>query len=213
MIRTFGATTVLLFVVTMPLLPASGFAQPKATQPQAPVPPSAKRSPSDPIRSVRTPSARDASPSKRSPSHSEAGPQESDPFLLPTTPAPRCTKHAVLVVQRVGGYRKSPHGLERVWGAPEWRCLRVGERFGPRSLSVEDQPELAFTVRRKLDAKTLEVAFGKGWVVAGEPIAYPSKQNPKRVSTNGECFRMTIFDGGGDLCLRVVAASPSTGKK
>jgi hypothetical protein len=39
----------------------------------------------------------------------------------------------------------------------------------------------------------------------GEPIAYPSKQNPKRVSTEGTCFRMAVFDGGGDLCLRVVA--------
>jgi hypothetical protein len=53
--------------------------------------------------------------------------------------------------------------------------------------------------RRQLVAKTPEVAFGKGWVVMGEPIAYPSMQNPKRVSTEGACFSKAVFDDGGDL--------------
>lgn len=213
MIRTSRAATALCFAATIALLPAAGVARPSATQPQTPASPSAKRSPSEPSRSVGTPSVPDAHPRKRSRHSPEAGLEEPDPFAFPDTPAPRCPKRAVLVVQRVGSYRKVPRGLARVWEAPEWRCLRVGERFGPRSLSADTEPELAFTVRRQVDANTLDVAFGKGWVVMGEPIAYPSKQNPKRVSTQGACFRMAVFDGGGDLCLRVVTALASAGKQ
>lgn len=213
MIPTFKAATALCYVATLSLPPGRLLAQSTAAQPPAPAPPSAKRSPAKPSRSDGTSSAPDANPPRPSLPLPEASPQEPDPFALPDTPAPRCAKRAVLVVQRVGSYRKVPLGLARVWEAPEWRCLRAGDRFGPRSVSVDTQPELAFTVRRKLDAKTLEIAFGKGWVVVGEPIAYPSQQNPKRVSTKGACFRMAVFDGGGDLCLRVVAASPSSARK
>jgi hypothetical protein len=213
MIATIKAATALGFAATLSLPPGRLFAQSTAAQPQALAPPSAKRSPAKPSRSIGTSAAPAAHPPRPSPPLPEASPQEPDPFALPDTAAPRCAKRAVLVVQRVAGYRKVPQGLARVWEAPEWRCLRAGDKFGPRSLSVDTQPDLTFTVRRKLDAKTLEVAFGKGWVVVGEPIAYPSQQNPKRVSTKGACFRMAIFDGGGDLCLRVFAASPSTSKK
>jgi hypothetical protein len=38
-----------------------------------------------------------------------------------------------------------------------------------------------------------------------DPITCPSKQNPKRGSTKGACYRKAVFDDGGDLRLRVVA--------
>jgi hypothetical protein len=213
MIRTLSAATALWLVATVPSLPALGFAKPSAATSPDPASSPSRRAPHEPIRSLETSSSPDANPPQPVPPLPEVDRKEPDPFALPDTRAPRCAKSAVLVVQRVASYRKGPLGLARAWEDPEWRCLRVGEKFGPPSISVDGEPERVFTVRRKLDAKTLEVAFGKGWVVAGEPIAYASRENPKRVSTKGVCFRMAIFDGGGDLCLRVVAASPSASRK
>jgi hypothetical protein len=175
----------------------------------APASPAARAEPAPPTRAPALAAApAEAAPLADTSAASEAGQDQGpDPFVLPATPPPQCPKQALLFIQREARYRKVPLGIERVWDAPQWRCLRTGEKFGPAG----DSPEaLSFTVLRVLDATSVEVGFGEGWVVVGEPIAYPSQQNPKRVSTDGVCFRARVFDGGTDLCLKRVA-SPATG--
>ncbi|MBN1611686.1 MAG: hypothetical protein JW940_33945 [Polyangiaceae bacterium] len=163
-------------------------------------------------RSITAPASEAASADAAAPVAASVAPEaglaeQPDPFELPATPQPQCPKQSLLFVQREAGYRKVPLGLERVWDAPQWRCLRAGEKFWQRSAAGNTSEALSFTVLRVLDASSVEVGFGEAWVVVGEAIAYPSQQNPKRVSSEGVCFRMRVFDGGADLCLMRVAGA------
>jgi hypothetical protein len=185
----------------------------RSPAPRAELPPASSAAHAPPVAPSRAPTPpaapADTAPPGDAPAEPEAGlTEEPEPFEPPTTPPPRCAQQALLFVVREAGYRKASGGLERFWDAPEWRCLRTGEKFWQRSCARDKSEALSFTVLRVLDATSVEVGFGEGWVVVGEPIAYPSQQNPKRVSTEGVCFRMRVFDGGADLCLKRVGSGP-----
>jgi hypothetical protein len=94
--------------------------------------------------------------------------------------------------------------VDAVWDKPEWVCVKIGERF---SGSTEDrmQGHTPFLLRRRPSQGSAEVAFTDDWVVAGEAIARSSEKNPVTVgSEDFVCLRQRIYDGGGDVCMKVV---------
>ena len=91
------------------------------------------------------------------------------------------------------------------WSGKEWKNpvsdttyieVNLGENFGagnaPHYFKLVDIP----------DSNTIRVEFTDDLVVAGEPIAVPSKKNPVNIlSGESTCFRTRLYDGGTDYCI------------
>lgn len=95
------------------------------------------------------------------------------------------------------------------WSGKTWDCglpdttlieIQTGQNFGSK-----DDP-LYFKLIEIIDKKTIKLEFKDDLVVAGEPVAYPSKQNPIIISGNTNCFRTRMYDGGTDYCIDILGA-------
>lgn len=95
------------------------------------------------------------------------------------------------------------------WSGKKWDCglpdttlveIQAGQNFGSK-----DDP-LYFKLIEIIDEKTIKLEFKDDLVVAGEPVAYPSKQNPIIISGTTNCFRTRMYDGGTDYCIDILGA-------
>ncbi|MFX1252142.1 MAG: hypothetical protein ACFFCZ_11100 [Promethearchaeota archaeon] len=77
--------------------------------------------------------------------------------------------------------------------------VKTGEKFGP--IMFEKKP---FRLLKIIDSNSIEVEFIQELVVVGEPIAYPSQQNPKIISLEKVGFRTRLYDAGTDIWIEIL---------
>ncbi len=118
-------------------------------------------------------------------------------YLLPlhagnTSTHPECVKLRVV--------RISWSGNSWNYSATDTLIIEIsaGEEFGGRG-----DPKY-FRLIRIINTETIEIQFSDNLVVAGEPLAYPSKQNPILISGRKNCFRTRLRDAGTDYCIDVL---------
>ncbi|MBN2612370.1 MAG: hypothetical protein JXB00_12495 [Bacteroidales bacterium] len=93
------------------------------------------------------------------------------------------------------------------WSSKEWQDRIVdttyievmeGENFGGKN-----SPHY-FRLLEVTGNQTIKISFSDDIVVAGEAIAYPSKQNPIVITGEITCFRTRLYDAGTDFCINVM---------
>lgn len=92
------------------------------------------------------------------------------------------------------------------WSGKEWQhtktdttCIEVniGESFG-----ASNGPHY-FQLLDIIDSRTIKIKFSDELVVVGEPVEYPSKQNPIIISGEKVCFRTRLHNSGTDYCMNI----------
>lgn len=81
--------------------------------------------------------------------------------------------------------------------------IKEGKDFGPNDFiaAPESKP---FKLLEIVDENNVKMQFDNSLVVVGEPIGYPSKQNPIIISLEETCFRTRSYDAGTDICLKII---------
>jgi hypothetical protein len=81
--------------------------------------------------------------------------------------------------------------------------VKEGSEFGGK-----DSPYY-FRLLEITDSNSIKVSFTDDLVIAGEPVNYPSTQNPVTISGEKKCFRMRLFDAGSDFCIEIIKTNNS----
>lgn len=85
--------------------------------------------------------------------------------------------------------------------------VREGEKFGLVNYYFKDK---SFELLKIISEDKIEVRFDEtALVVCGEPISYPSQQNPKIITREKTCFRSRSYDAGTDIHLKIAASQES----
>jgi len=103
----------------------------------------------------------------------------------------------VLTIYEHLGYGK-PDNVKFVSGR-----VTEGREFGSINYLGSNKKK-PFKLLSVLDGNRARVQFDDSLVLAGEPIAEPSNNNPSIISTNETCFQTRLTDSGSDLCLNIV---------
>ncbi len=97
--------------------------------------------------------------------------------------------------------------IEVGWSSKPWEktspdtsliIVKEGMAFGGK-----DTPYY-FRLLEIIDTNSIKVLFSNDLVIVGEPINFPSSQNPVVIYDEKQCFRLRHFDAGSDYCIEIL---------
>ncbi len=115
-------------------------------------------------------------------------------------------------------YQTNANGGEK-YESVQFKIVEIGWSSKAGDIATTDTTELEvkinglfggkgspyfFKLIEIIDSVSVKIQFTDDLVVVGEPVAYPSKQNPIIISGEKNCFRTRYLDGGSDFCIDIL---------